>query len=458
MTTPAPLDDLTAGFGLTEAELSDDEFSGADTSEDSPDTFAEMAPRGRRAWRPEAGAETAAVLRLLASSPWQVGGRDDETISAVRRNESAVRAALSRPGWVLHVDRDLVRLAKSPPPRPEQWAQTGPNPLVCSWFFLIVAAAESMPPRAGIGQLVAAARGAAAEAVLPVTGEIGERRAIVVALRLLEERGVIEPVDGNLDGFVTDELAPVLLAIHHSRLLYVVANPGTLDPAEDPAAWLAEVRTENDPARRMRRRLLDDTCAHAVDLDEVEAQWLRQRVRGDDGAPLAAAFGLTLERRAEGAAFVLADDLARHRRDVGPFAFPAAGTVPHAALLLTEHAAAHGSLDVGPGSGWRSLTDHAVRTALSTFSADPSHGSTGWSSELSADITALTERIALLLEGLSLLRRDSALGRWHFAPVTGRWDEPGTATRPTRAASGGRRGRSGGSDVPVLFTTPEGTS
>ena len=148
--------------------------------------------RARRAWAPEAGAEVAALLRLLVWQPWLVAGRDDDAIAAVRRNEGALRDVFGRLGWVLVAERDLVRLRKSPPPRPAAWAAQGPNPLTCSWFFLLVAAAESMPPKVALAQLVTAARAAAAEAGVAVTGKIDERRAIVAALRLLDERGVVE--------------------------------------------------------------------------------------------------------------------------------------------------------------------------------------------------------------------------------------------------------------------------
>jgi len=394
-------------------------------------------PRSRRAWAPDADAETAGLLRQLALTPWLLGGRHDEQIGAVRRNETAIRAALARLGWVLVVERDLVRLRKSAPPRPGQWAKLGPSPLVCSWFFLLVAAAESMAPRVGLGQLVVAARAAAAEAALPVTGDIHERRAIVAALRQLDDRGVVEPIDGDLGGYVEDEQAPVLLAIHHTRLAHVVANPGTIDPTTDPARWLAQAHREDDPARRMRRRLVDDTCVHSSDLDDAEAQWLSQRVRGDDGAPLAMAFGLGLERRSEGAAFVVPDDSFRYPRELGPLSFPTPGTVAHAALLLCDRAAAVGRIDVGPGPGWRVMTESDVITELADFAGDNVRGRGGWVAELVDDPERLARDVGALLEGLNLVRRTPAafddtdtgtVAAWMFAPVTGRWAGAGSAT------------------------------
>ena len=409
----------------------DSETADADSAGQDPPP----EPRQRKAWTPEADDETAAVLRRLAVKPWLVGGRDDEQLAAVRRNEAAVRSVLNRLGWVLVVERDLVRLRKSPPPRSVAWAAGGPAPLTCSWFFLLVAAGESVAPRVGIGQLVTAARAAAAEAALPVTGDIFERRAIVAALHELEERGVIEPVEGDLDGYVRDEQVAVLLAVHHTRLAHVVANPGTTDPSANPELWLAQAHQESDPARRMRRRLIDDTCVHSVDLDEAEAQWLSQRVRGDDGAPLAAAFGVTLERRSEGAAFVVPEAAFRYPRDLGPMPFPIPGTVAHAALLLCDDAAVNARADAGPGTGWRTMSGRDVLDSLAVSARD-NRGT--WKAELADDIPLLARSVADVLQGLNLMRFGPVTdgmdqeADWCFSPVTGRWARPGTAASRER--------------------------
>ncbi|MEW2050800.1 DUF2398 family protein [Streptomyces sp. NPDC005476] len=409
------------------------------SEETEAQTHRTRPPRRRRAWHPEADAETAALLRHLAAHPWLVGGRDDELIAAVRRNEPALRSAVARLGWVLVVERDLVRLRKSPPPRPQAWAPQGPTPAACSWFFLLLAAAESMPPRTAIGHLVTQARAAAAEAGLPTHHDMAERRAVLAALRMLDERGVVERLDGDLEGYLHDEQAPVLLAVHHTRLAYVVANPGTLDPATDPHAWLEQAQREPDAARRMRRALVDDTCVHTALLDEAEAQWLSQRVRGDDGGPLADAFGLVLERRAEGAAFVVPDESYRHLNELGPMPFPAPGTVAHATLLLLDHAALHGTAGNGPGPGWRGMTEEQVVAALTGFAGNNAAGKGGWGTEYAHDPLLLAGKVGDLLTGTNLARLTPAgppageetTSMWWFAPTSGRWAEEGTAAPKT---------------------------
>lgn len=380
----------------------------------------------RKRWLPEASAETAAALRLLARRPWLISGRDDEAIAAVRRNLPAMRETLARLGWVLVVERGLIRMRKSPPARREAWAAEGPTPLQASWFFLLVAGAESVAPRVALAQLVAAARAAAAEAGLPVKHDISERRAIVRALRMLDDRGVVMQVDGDVDGFVEDENAPVLLAVHHSRLAHVIANFAPGDAAADPAMWLEQLEREPDPARRMRRRLVDDAVVHVVDLDEAEADWLSRRVRGDDGGPLATAFGLQLERRTEGASFVVPDEAFRHLHELGPTPFPAAGTVAHAALLMCEHAARDGVpgfLEEGAGIGWRGVSERDVREHLVALAAERADGRGGWRRELVEDPRQLAEEIHAMLAGLDLLRirQESGERVWWFSPATGRW-------------------------------------
>lgn len=384
-----------------------------------------VKPRGRKAWSVEVDAEVSAVLRVVTARPWLVAGRDDEVIAAVRRNLDAVREAFTRLGWVLVVERDLVRLRKSPPVRREAWAATAPTSATCSWFFLLVAAAEAMPPKVALGQLVTGARAAAAEAGLPITIDIGERRAIAAALRMLHERGVVEQMDGDVDDFVRDENAPVLLAVHHTRLSHVIANFADADPSSDPIGWLALVEREPDAARRMRRRLVDDTLVHITDLDVEESDWLSRRFRGDDGAPLAAAFGLHPERRAEGAAFVVPTDVFRHPRELGPLPFPTPGTIGHAALLLCDAAATEGTRAVDR-PGWRVFPEPVVIARLTQWGQQFGAGRGGWAAEDVDNPEGLAEKVRALLTGLDLLRlSDDTEGtgerQWCFSPAVGRW-------------------------------------
>jgi uncharacterized protein (TIGR02678 family) len=388
------------------------------------------ATRQRKAWSPEGGAETAEMLRLLSHQPWLLAGRDDDAMAKVRQNLTDISSALGRLGWPLVVERDLIRLRKSPPVRRRAWEALAPSPLACTWFFLLVAAAEAMPPAVALGKLVAAAKVAAAEADVTATGDISERRAIIQALKLLDDRGVVEQVDGDTQGYLYNDEPPVLLAIHHTRLLHVIANPGVSDVATDPADWLRQVEAEPDPGRRMRRRLVDDTVIHTADLDDAEADWLSRRVRGDDGEQLAKAFGLHLERRSEGAAFVVPSDAFRYDRELGPTPFPSAGTVPHAALLLCAHAQASG-VSAEDRPGWLGMAAVEVRAHLTVLADQFGAGRGGWRTDLVDNPPQLAADVQALLAGLDLVRiaEDDASTCW-FSPATARWATPSRPQQP----------------------------
>ena len=249
---------------------------------------------------------------------------------------------------------------------------------------------------------MAAARSAAAEADVENLGDIVERRAIVAALRMLDERGVIVTRDGEVERFVDDEEVAVLLELHHTRLLHVIANYADVNPVEDPVGWLDAVERSSSTAVAMRRRLVDDTISYACDHSEAEADWLSRRLR-DDGEPLAEAFGLHVERRSEGAAFVVPEDAFRHGWQLGPLRFPAGGTVAHAALLVCDWARREHEVGDTPGAGWRLVEAEAVADRLAALAEEQSTGSGGWKQELQADPRGrLLGEVRMLLTGLDL--------------------------------------------------------
>lgn len=432
------------------AEEADPDLEAALAHSGAPGPATTRTGGRRKVWSPNADEAVSAALRRLCVRPWAVAGRDDDLIALVRRHAEQMQEIFTRLGWVLVVERDLVRLRKSPPPR-RSW-ERGTSALTAPWFFLLVAAAESMPPRCSLAQLVTGARAAAAEADVAVTGAMAERHAIVAALKMLHARGVVEHLDGDVEGFLASDTAPVLLAVHHTRLLHVIANSGAGDPSADPAAWLAGVERESDVARRMRRRLIDDTLVHTADLDEAELRWLSARVRSDDGGPLATAFGLELERRAEGAAFVLAEETAPKPWERGDHPFPTFGTVAHASLKFLEHVLSAGSAEPhAPGPGWRCLEQQQVSAWADQVCSEQATGKGGWSAELIENPPKLILEVRQLLQALDVLRvlpdpgtptpgqadgpGAAALVRWWVSPAAARWrlEEAPAAARAAKA-------------------------
>jgi hypothetical protein len=182
----------------------------------------------------------------------------------------------------------------------------------------------------------------------------------------------------------------------------------------------------------MRRRLVDDTVVHSTDLDEAEADWLSRRVRGDDGEQLAKAFGLHLERRSEGAVFVVPSDAFRYDRELGPIPFPAAGTVPHAALLLCGHAQASG-VPAGDRPGWLGMPTTGVNAYLAMLAGQFGAGRGGWRAELAQNPAQLAAEVQALLTGLDLVRiADDEASTWWFSPATARWAIPAPRITATR--------------------------
>ena len=108
----------------------------------------------------------------------------------------------------------------------------------------------------------------------------------------------------------------------------------------------------------MRRRLVDDTLVHTSDLDDAErtgspaacaattaARWPRRSAWRSNAAPKGPRSWSPKRRY-------------RYDRELGPPPFPGSGgTVPHAALLLCDHAARR------PRAGRRQAADPAAPAA-----------------------------------------------------------------------------------------------
>jgi uncharacterized protein (TIGR02678 family) len=298
-------------------------------------------------WPGDEQQDIALLAQHLQVRNWLVGGRDDELIEAVHRHQPALRRLLARVGCTVTVEPDLVRVHKSAGMRYGRIRQSASPEGTC--LLLTAAVLESMPPKAKLGLVVAAARAAAAEVEIPVTQSRAELHALHAGLRMLCDRGVLEEVDGRIEALLEgQEDPPVMLRVHHTRLLHLLPSDVPVDehgqwladPAHDAQVWLEQLPRPSDPGVRVCAMLADQAVVHACDLDPEERHWISTRL-ADDGAVVAEAFGLRLENRTEGAAFVMPEEALSARGLLGPFHFPhrqrnGAGAVRHAALLLID--------------------------------------------------------------------------------------------------------------------------
>ncbi|WP_405559495.1 DUF2398 family protein [Streptomyces sp. NBC_01180] len=371
------------------------------------------------------------LARLLKTRAWLVGGRDDAAIEAVYRHRGVLREVLAAVGCALVVEPDLVRVYNPAPPLsvrlPEGDSAQG------VWFWLTVGVLESLPVRVRLGQVAAAVRAAAVEIELPVTQSRTELSAFAGGLRRLCFRGVLEELEGRVEALVDgEEDPPVLLKVHHTRLLHVLPRgvqvdgwgQWAVDPAEDPAEWLAGLARPADAGVRVCAMLADQAVVHACDLDEDELRWLSDK-GPTEGAALARSFGLELEHRLEGAAWVMPQET-YDGQVAGRFRFPGrsrsqAGTVSHAALLLIDSFVSEGVRGGmgAPGPNWCGMPRSRVVGRLGELAKRHAW----WNKDLRGDLPRLAEDVRGVLEPeADLLRVTGGFEEWWWlSPAAARW-------------------------------------
>ncbi|MFE6498062.1 DUF2398 family protein [Streptomyces sp. NPDC057748] len=301
------------------------------------------------------------------------------------------------------------------------------------WFWLAVGALESLPARVRLGQVAAAARVGAAEIELPVTQSRVELSAFAAGLRRLCGCGVLEELEGRVEALVDgEEDPPVLLKVHHTRLLHLLPRgvpvddwgQWAIDPAGDPAGWLAWLERLADAGLRVWAMLADQAVVHACDLDEDELRW-RSDKGPTDSAALARSFGLPLEHLLEGAAWVMPHET-YDERVAGRFRYPGrrrsdAGTVRHAALLLIDGLVSGGERGgVGaPGSGWCGMPKSWVVGRLGELARRHAW----WSKDLRSDLPRLAEDVrGVLKPEADQLRVTGGFEEWWWlSPAAARW-------------------------------------
>jgi len=290
------------------------------------------------------------AVRLLLAHPFVTDSRPDpEAFSFVRRHARELQRWFAEQlGYRLVVDSELARLHKRPAPgarlRPLRTQSQAPfDPRRYSLLCLVLAALERLEVQTVLSELAeqVALLAASEEGVQRLNLEShAERQAFVDAVRWLVEIGVLTLADGEDTAFLEGR-GDALYDIHSRRLSQLLSAPVPLEPPRDPEELTADVYpdTEEGANRRSRhrlmRRLVEEPVLYVRDLDEDERVYLTLQ-RHYLAGQVTSRTGLAVEVRREGLAAI---DPAGRLTDL---AFPASGTVSHAALLLAEVLAERG--------------------------------------------------------------------------------------------------------------------
>ncbi|MTD15142.1 TIGR02678 family protein [Nakamurella sp. YIM 132087] len=288
------------------------------------------------------------AARYLLAEPILTATRRPDQLALVRRHATALRSMFSQQlGYTLVVESGFARLVKAPPGseaplRPGTRESDGTAFGPAGYAILALVCAGLLAPGIGdqilISGLVAQVRADAAEQGITVSDNLADRRQLVMAIGLLISWGVLTETDGSVTGWGERREEEALLSIHRPLLALVVphALPRTDDPAD---IW--NQPADDQPRRRLRRRLVENPAVFRSELPEDERDVL-SRERTELARQLAENFGLTLEVRAEGA---LAYDPAGELSDID---FPGTGSAKQAALLLLDELIIR--LEPGPDS------------------------------------------------------------------------------------------------------------
>jgi uncharacterized protein (TIGR02678 family) len=286
------------------------------------------------------------AVRLLLAHPLVADARPDpEGFALIRRHARELQRWFAEQlGYRLVVDTEFARLHKRPAPgalpRP-LWTRSRAafDPRRYTLICLVLAALERLEVQTVLSELAEQVEllAASEEALRRFDRtSYAERQAFVDAVRWLVELGVLALADGEDVAFVEGR-GDALYDIHARRLSQLLSTAVPASEPADPAELGAEAYPDTEEGRnrrsrhRLLRRLIEEPVLYLRDLDEAERAYLAsQRHYLTTQVEQA---GLVVEVRREGLAAI---DPAGRLTDL---AFPAVGTVSHAALLLAGYLA-----------------------------------------------------------------------------------------------------------------------
>ena len=284
------------------------------------------------------GTERRQAARALLNTPILHALDHPDQLALVRRHSAYLRQLFfSRVGYTLIVETGFARLQKDPLDRStvvRPALRTSGQPFTARTYTYLALLSSALlstdvADQVLLSTLVEQVRADAVTAGLTLDDTTEQARHLVQALHLLIGWGVVAETDGTVAGWGARH-EEALLDVNRALLPHLLS--GSLRDLTGPEQLLTrtdDVLTGEAPRRSLRRKLIENPLVRREDLTDAERDVL-SRERTDLARRLDEDFGLILEVRAEGALAYDVDD------DITDVAFPGRGTVPHAALLLTN--------------------------------------------------------------------------------------------------------------------------
>lgn len=277
-------------------------------------------------------ADQQAAARLLLAHPLLVAhGPHADDLRLVRKHEPHLVEQFSQLlGYTLVTEAGFARLYKAglgdasrPALRPG--TTTPLTQQAYARLAQIVAVLLTSREQVLLSALVQDLRTAAAEAGIDLADTLTERRAVVAALRLLVEWGVLVEDEGNVAGYADNDTHEVLLTIRRDVVRHLVAGPLRSSATPEQLITAASSAGFGGSRHSVRRRVVETPVVYRDELSDEDADWLRQYQRREERV-LGDFLGTSFEIRAEGVALF--------HPDLTDKDFPGQGTVPQAALLV----------------------------------------------------------------------------------------------------------------------------
>lgn len=373
-------------------------------------------------------------IRILLRTPLLLARANREAFETVVRERGWLTEWFrEQAGWklVVHPSGGFARLLKVPARRDETRGATVNGRVFdkrrYTLFCLALMALDDGPAQTTLARLAEMVEELSAEEdeIPPFDPSLrAERQALVDALRLLLELGVIRLRDGDAERYGDDRGGDALFDVEERLLGQLVSTPLPPGFTQDVDRMLEEAFPETEEGARLRarthafRRLLEDPVVYFEDLPEEVFRWL-DHARGFVYDRLERDVGLATERRREGMAAVDPKGWLTDQK------FPDGGsTVRHAALLLAAELAKL-------PEGEREAVDPGALVAQ-TFELQQTYGAS-WSKRFTEDvngIASLCEEALGVLEAFGLVARNPE-GTWRARPAIARFRPalPGASRR-----------------------------